>query len=232
MNDLRHADSANGLQEILKKSAVHYTTVGELTYSVLRQAILRGVLEPGRQLRQDALAEALGVSRLPIRSALLQLEADGLIKMRPHRGATVASHTPREIRNVYEARIVLETYLLTKAIETMTPDRLAALEAAEAKLDSVAPGDEFLQARLEFYELLYGAAGNPLIVSMIERLRADVGRYLLSQRVVHDHEREHARLLDFVRSGDSASAADWIEHHLNEVASRLADLVGEGDAGT
>lgn len=232
MNELRHADGADGLQEILKKSAVHYTTVGELTYSVLRQAILKGVLEPGRQLRQDALADALGVSRLPIRSALLQLEADGLIKMRPHRGATVATLTPLEIRNMYEARIVLETYLLTRAIETMTPDRLAALEAAEAKLDSVAPGDEFLQARIEFYELLYGAAGNPLIVTMIERLRSDVGRYLLSQRVVHDHEAEHAKLLAYVRNRDAAGASSWLEHHLTEVASRLVALVDQGETAS
>lgn len=232
MNEIARPERVDGLQEILKKAAVHYTTVGELTYSVLRQAILKGVLEPGRQLRQDALADALGVSRLPIRSALLQLESDGLVKMRPHRGATVATLTPRELRNIYEARIVLESYLLTKAIETMTPERLAALEAAEAKLDSVAPGEEFLEARLEFYELLYAAPGNPLIVSMIERLRADIGRYLLSQRVVHDHEPQHAKLLEYVRNRDAAGAASWLEHHLNEVANRLVALVGQEQTGS
>ena len=231
MNDITRPGVADGLQDILKKAAVHYTTVGELTYSVLRQAILKGVLEPGRQLRQDALAAALGVSRLPIRSALLQLEADGLIELRPHRGATVAILSPEQLRNVYEARIVLESYVLTKAIETMTPERLTALEALAAKLDSVAPGDGFLDTRLEFYGLLYAGADNPLIISMIERLRGDVGRYWLSLRVVHDHEPGHARLLAYVRNGDADGAAEWLENHLTEVAVRLATLVHDTELG-
>jgi DNA-binding GntR family transcriptional regulator len=225
------ADGADGLQEILKRAAVHYTTVGDLTCSVLREAILNGVLSPGQLLRQDALAEALGVSRLPVRSALLQLESDGLIELRPRRGAVVSTRTPEEIRNIYEARIVLETYLLRKAIESMTPGLLERLKEIAERLDAVAPGEGFLAARLEFYRELYGPAGNPLMVSMVEKLRSDVGRYWLRRRVARSHEPQHARLLGYVRKRDADGAARWLEAHLREVAEELAVLVVSGDAG-
>ena len=216
---------SDGLQQILKRAAVHYTTVGDLTYSVLREAILNGVLGPGQLLRQDALAEALGVSRLPVRSALLQLESDGLIEMRPHRGAVVSSLTPEEIRNIYETRIVLETYLLRKAIERMTPELLERLNDVAERLDAEAPGDAFLEARLEFYRELYGVAGNPLMISMVEKLRSDVGRFWLRRRVAHSHEPQHSRLLRYVRRRDADGAAHWLEAHLREVAEELAVLV-------
>jgi DNA-binding GntR family transcriptional regulator len=213
------------LQAILKKAEVHYTTVSELTYSVLRQAILSGVLEPGKLLRQDALADALGVSRLPIRSALLQLESDGLIELKPHRGATVASLTAEQIHDIYEARIVLESYALGRAIETMTPERLATLESLAAALDAQETGEAFLEARLEFYRVLYGASENVIITSAIERLRSDVGRYWLRRRVAHHHEPEHAWLLRYVRERDAEGAIGWLERHLEEVAAELAGLV-------
>jgi DNA-binding GntR family transcriptional regulator len=223
-------DGTDGLQQILKKAAVHYTTVGDLAYSVLRQAILSGVLGPGQQLRQDALAEALGVSRLPIRSALQQLASDGLIELRPHRGATVSTLTPEQIRNIYEARKVLETYVLRKAIETMTRERLAELESLAAKLDAEPPGDGFLEARMDFYRSLYGAAENPLIVSMIEKLRSDVGRFWLRRRVAHGHEPEHARLVRYIHTRDAEGASRWLEDHLSQVATELAMLVQNVEA--
>jgi DNA-binding GntR family transcriptional regulator len=222
---------SDGLQQILKRAAVHYTTVGDLTYSVLRQAILNGVLSPGQLLRQDALAEALGVSRLPVRSALLQLESDGLIELRPHRGAVVSTLTPEEIRNMYEARRVLETYLLRKAIEAITPELLERLKVIAERLDAEAPGEGFLEARLEFYRELYGAAGNPLMLSMVEKLRSDVGRFWLRRRVAHSHEPQHERLLRYVRRRDAEGATRWLEAHLNEVAEELAAQVVAGEDG-
>jgi DNA-binding GntR family transcriptional regulator len=223
------AGSADALQDILKKASVHYMTVGDLTYSVLRQAILSGVLMPGQQLRQDALAEALGVSRIPVRSALLQLESDGLIEVRPHRGAIVATLSPEQIHHIYEARIVLECYALGRAIERMTPERLAHLEGLAEELDSAEPGEGFVEARFAFYRELYLANGNPVIVNLIERLRNDVGRYWLGHRVAHGHEPEHARLLGYVRRRDAAGATRWLSAHLKQVAEQLALLVGRGE---
>ncbi len=107
--------SIDGLQEIVREAQVHYRTAGALAYSVLRQAILTGVLEPGEPLRQDALAEALGVSRIPVRSALFRLESDGLIRLRPHRGAVVSVLTGEQVREIYAIRILLESEAMRQA---------------------------------------------------------------------------------------------------------------------
>src|SRR5579859_329412 len=134
----------DGLDSILARAQVHFTTVGDMAYSVLREAILGGVLEPGKHLRQDSLAETLGISRIPIRSALFQLEADGLIQFRPHKGAVVSILSPDQIREIYEIRILLESYALRRAIETMTPDRLERLKQLAAQLDDENSGEGFV----------------------------------------------------------------------------------------
>lgn len=224
------ATEEGGLRQILQEASIHYTTVGDLAYSVLRRAILSGVLMPGQLLRQDALAESLGVSRIPVRSALLQLESDGLIEMRPHRGAVVASLSPDKIRHIYEARVVLECYALERSIASMTPERLARLEELASKLDAAAPGEAFVEARLAFYRELYTAGGNQVISNLIERLRNDVGRYWLGRRVVHGHEPEHARLLGYIRRRDADGATAWLSKHLNQVAHELVLLVSDAEA--
>lgn len=214
--------AAADLRAILDKTSARYTTIGDLTYAVLRHAILTGVLGPGQRLHQDALAEALGVSRVPVRSALLQLEADGLVDRQRHRGATVARLRPDEVRDIYEARIVLETHAVRKAIEAMTPDRLARLEELGARLDAEQSGEGFVDTRSAFYRTLYGAGGNQVTVDVIERLRSYVGRYWLRRRVVHSSEPAHGRLLDYVRRRDADGACRWLEEHLKQVAERRA----------
>jgi DNA-binding GntR family transcriptional regulator len=222
------ADS-DALGEIVRRAEVHYTTVGDMAYSVLRQAILEGVLAPGQHLRQDALAETLGVSRIPVRSALLQLESDGLIQLRPHRGAVVSMLTPERIREIYDVRIVLESHALRKAIATMTPERLARLGELAEEMDQQEQGDHFLEARISFYDELYDQASNPLLVDLIERLRADVGRYWLRRRLVrHSHEPSHEALLRHARAGDAEGAVRWLVAHLEQVRDQLVQLVERG----
>jgi DNA-binding GntR family transcriptional regulator len=221
-------DTGQRLQRLLERTKAYHTTVGDFAYSVLRQAILGGVLEPGQQLRQDALAAALGMSRIPVRSALYQLESDGLVQITPHRGASVKMLSARQIAEIYEARIVLESYAVRKAIETMTPARLKRLERLAQRLDRVEPGDAFVDANAEFYRELYGPV-NSVIAELSERLRNDVGRYWRRARVVHQHEPSHTTLVAYVREGDADAAVAWLEGHLRQVAERVAAMVESPD---
>src|SRR5437763_14723371 len=87
-------------------------TTPDLIAETLRDEILRGAIPPGEALRQEELAERFGVSRLPVRDALLRLEAQGLVHVYPNRGAFVISLSADEVREVYEMRILLEGDLL------------------------------------------------------------------------------------------------------------------------
>src|SRR5438874_11719461 len=95
-------------------------TVAGMTVDALRERILRGDYPEGEPLRQDALADELGVSRIPVREALRQLEAEGLVTFSPHRGAVVSSLSLDEIVELFELRAEIETDLLARAIPRTT----------------------------------------------------------------------------------------------------------------
>lgn len=212
-------------REIVENARLQYVTLGEMVHAIIRQAIVNGVLEPGERLRQDVIAEAIGVSRLPVRSALLQLESEGLVVLYPHRGFTVRELTPAQVREIYEIRGVLESHALRRAIAAMGPERIKRLEDLAGQLDHAESGDDFVQLSFAFYRELYDAKENPLLVSLIERLHSDVGRYWLSRRLVDHQESAHAQLLGHARTGDTDAAVEWLKAHLEDVAEQLIALI-------
>ena len=216
---------AGGFQELIEAAQVHYRTVGDMVYSVLRQAILSAVFAPGERLRQDNIAESMGVSRIPVRSALLQLESEGLVTYYPHSGAVVTSLTPEQVNELYQIRIVLESHLLVQAIASITPERLKELEELAAELDAEAPGERFLELRSAFYRKLYDADQHPMSVNLVERLRSDVGRYWAGLRKVEDVEHGHGEVLEYVRRRDANGAVRWLEAHLSSVRDKLLSLM-------
>src|SRR5215218_1634680 len=162
-------------RSIVDRNSRQFRTVGDMVYEVLREGIIKGVFQPGERLRQDQLAGAIGVSRIPVRSALMQLESDGLITFNPYRGAVVNKLSADEMREIYELRAVLEAHALRKAVSAMTPERLAHLERLARQLNEVNDGEEFLTRRNEFYAELYDGEHHARTVSLIERLRAEAG---------------------------------------------------------
>ncbi|MGH2441562.1 MAG: GntR family transcriptional regulator [Chloroflexota bacterium] len=215
-------DAGYRLKHILERTRVHYRTVGDLAYSVIREGILTGAFPPGSRLRQDELAEAIGVSRMPIRSALLQLEVESLIDFHPNRGAVVKDLKPAQVREVYELRMVLESYALRKAVESITPERLKRLERLSSALDTAREGNTFLDARRAFYHELYDGDRHPLLLDFIEQVRNRLGHYMLTRRVVgHLHEHAHAHLIECVRQGDADAAVAWLHKHLEDVCKEV-----------
>ena len=97
-----------------------YATTPDLIAASLREEILRGVIPPGQALRQEELAGRFSVSRLPVRDALLRLEAEGLVDVFPNRGAFVTTLSADEVREIYHLRILLEGDAIETAVPRMT----------------------------------------------------------------------------------------------------------------
>jgi DNA-binding GntR family transcriptional regulator len=213
---------------VVDQLAGGYKTIGEMVYAVLREAILSGAFAPGEWLRQESLADAIGVSRIPVRTALLRLESEGLINFHPHRGARVRTLTPTQVNEIYRLRTLLETYALRLSAETMTPERLSALETLARQLDRQPEGSEFLDVRVRFYQQLYDAERNTLLVQMIDDLRSHVGRYLLSLKFERNHHHQHTDLVEKISRGDLAAAESWLVDHLEEIREAIAELTSEG----
>ena len=217
----------SNLDAIIARLASGYRSVGDMVYEVLREAILSGAYPPGEWLRQEALASAIGVSRLPVRAALLKLDAEGLVEFHARRGAVVRTLTHDELTEIYELRDLLETHALRKSMARMTTARLVMLVSLAERLDSESEGDSFVELRVQFYRELYDASNAPRLVELIEGLRSSVGRYLLGWRVSdagngHGH---HGELVGHVASGDVRSAEQWLRKHLKEVSAGVDGIL-------
>ncbi len=220
------------LEELAARLTDGYKTIGEMVYEVLRESIVAGTFAPGERLRQEALATAIGVSRIPVRSALLQLEAEGFVNFHPRRGAVVRSLSLEQLREIYELRELLEPHALRKSMKTMTESRLAQLREVASKLDAEHEGSEFLERRIQFYRSLYDHENNPQLMKMIEDLRGSIGRYLLGWRVAQKHNHIHAELVEAVASGDVRKAVKMLSSHLEQVREGLEQMVSEGASTT
>ena len=118
------------MPEEFKMTVNEYMPLRDVVFHTLRQAILKGEMEPGERLMEIQLAKKLGVSRTPIREAIRKLELEGLVTMIPRRGAEVAGITEKSLRDVLEVRRALEDLAVELAVERMDADDIERLESA------------------------------------------------------------------------------------------------------
>ena len=228
----RNLTSDQRFADVVDQLAGGYKTIGQMVYAVLKEAILGGAFAPGEWLRQESLAVAIGVSRIPVRTALLQLESEGLVSFHPHRGARVRTLTSGQINEIYRLRTLLESYALGLSIPKMTKERLTRLKALAKELDKQPEGGGFLDVRVQFYRELYDAENNPLLLQLIEELRGHVGRYLLGFRFDEDHKHRHAELVNRVARRDRKGADTWLKSHLEQVRSGMVLAMEDDSDGT
>jgi DNA-binding GntR family transcriptional regulator len=216
------------LEDLAADAKRAYQTVEDMVHHVVRQGIVEGIYRPGERLPQDHIAAILGVSRIPVRAALRRLEAEGFVDFVAHRGATVRALSPKDIAEIYDLRILLERQALRAAARQITPEQLDGLERLAEKLDATRDLDEWVELRQRFYERLYLIADLPRTAELIAKLRADVGRYWLMQRVTEGHEGQgHTVIVDALRSGNSGAAERWLAEHLTDVSKELQRRVNE-----
>lgn len=219
---LSDADSQN-LSQIAQSVRGTFQSVEGMTQAFIREAIMQGIFPPGQRLNLDAIAESLGVSRMPVRASLRQLENEGLVQINHHRGATVSVLRPDEIKEIYELRILLETYLLKLAIPALDDALVDRLEAIAHELEGTSELGKRLELRFQLYEKLYERADRPRALAQVGMLRGSVGRYLLLQRV--DEQHSHEELIAQLRARDAESATAWLVIHLRKVSQKLQDIV-------
>ena len=158
---------AGSAGRLVRKTAV------ELVVDELRDRILSGAIPPGSALRQELLAEELGVSRLPVREAIRQLSAEGLIDMIPHRGAYVSMLSRAEVQEFFDIRLRLEPWLLRLAVSRHRPEDLDGAARIVAQMDSAEP-EQWGRLNWQLHEQLYRAAQRPAALAMVRAQRSGV----------------------------------------------------------
>ena len=200
------------------------SSAADAVAAALREEIQRGALVPDRPIRQEEVAARFGVSRIPVREALGRLEAEGLVVVRPNRGALVAALGPEELREAYELRALIEGDLLARAVPRLTAAHLARAEALHAALGVAEDPDAQGDLNREFHQALLDAADDrPRQRGLAEQLRGVVERYEALQRALLREtaafQEDHRRILDACRQGDPAGARDALEEHLRHAAA-------------
>ena len=207
-------------------------TVTDEVVARLRSRILSGELAEGSVLRQDAVAAELGVSRIPVREALTQLEAEGLVRLEPHRGAFVTALEPDEVAELFDLRVMVEPALLRRAIPRQTMADLDAAAAALADFEAaLAEGaaDRWGELNWRFHEALYRPAGRARTLRLAQELNNNAGRYvrlhLGLDSVRPRTDADHRRLLAFCRAHDVDAACALLTRHIEDAARTLAVLL-------
>jgi len=201
-------------------------------YQRLHDQIVTLKLSPGTPLQESALVEELDLGRTPIREALQWLACEGLVVLRPRRGAFVADISVTDLQQIFELRQVLEGYAAALAAQRATETDIAALEKALADLDA-ADSREDTQAHIEidraFHRALARSAHNKFLRSALSRLYNLNLRlwYLALERIgpMHDAVEQHRAVLEAIKEHDSQKAEAVIREHIVDFQERIRAMI-------
>ena len=200
----------------------------DLTLQAIRDRILSGSYAEGKPLRQDAIAAELGVSRIPIREALRQLETEGLIVFNPHRGAVVTTLSLEEIEEVFTLRADIESGLVRRAVAVIDAEHLARAAAILDRYERALRDRDVVsygQLNWEFHCTLYEAANRPVTFQVSQRLHQQSDRYIRMQ-LAYTHweeraKREHRAILAAARRRNAKRAAGLMRDHIIRAGESL-----------
>lgn len=202
----------------------------EALAQLLRGDIHNGTLVPGQYIRQEEVSARFGVSRSPLREALRQLEAEGLIDYRANRGAVVATMDEHTVRQAYELRRILEAGAIELVIPRLSDGAVAEFRRLDAAMREAKDPQAFIGAHHEFHQQIYAATGNSLIVKAIHDHSIRVSRIPnlagTVQPVRACSRRDHARLLDSLVRGDTSAAREATLAHLDHLEAIVLGTLG------
>jgi DNA-binding GntR family transcriptional regulator len=187
----------------------------------IRSGILEGRYPLGSRLDQQALADELGASTIPVRESLRQLDAEGLVQITPRRGAFVVSPSVDEVREVYRLREVFEAFATKEAVPALTAEDLAEMDALLAEMARVGNSDTsraWSSLNQMWHFKLYGGARLPLLTQFISTLwdRCQLTSHVYARDLSHRGRSngDHSRIMSAVRAGDAELAAEIIANHV------------------
>lgn len=212
-------------------------TASEFVQRVLRSAILDGRIPPGTALRQEALAAAFDVSRMPVREALRQLEAQALIEFTPHKGAVVAEISAQDQADTYLIRRALEPVAFAQSIPNLTREDLDRAEDLIADMDRETDHGRLGELNRRFHMSLYIRATSPKLLRLVERLLIEHDRYLRFHLAMLGRDRmsqdDHIAMIEAAAERDIETGIFVLQRHINvaaEDSSRFFEPVISNDS--
>jgi DNA-binding GntR family transcriptional regulator len=202
-----------------------------LAYASIKDHILTGQLNEDTRLTEDSLARQLGISKSPIREALNRLEAEGLIRIEPRRGAYISAFSPQDVEDLYDLREALEVHAVRRA--RVSAELLSQLRQGVKRMRRHLKTDEkaaFMREDMEFHAELARASGNPRLAKEMENIQNQLlllrrKTYELSKTGAPDY---HEAILDALEQGDRARAENVMREHIGSVRRALVEFLSAG----
>lgn len=212
-----------------------FVTAQQEAYRYLRDRILSGEFAGDERLNPAEIAELLGVSRMPVREALRQLDAEGLVTMRPNRAAHVTRLTALEVQDLFEIRTALEGLAVRPAVHALTQELLADLVATMERMDRARNNPvEWLKRHDDFHDAISALGNRKRLRQELARVRLAMRPYILMYMKVFDTVEmpglEHSSLLEALASGDVARAEQAMRLHVANAGEGLLKFLRERDA--
>jgi DNA-binding GntR family transcriptional regulator len=203
-------------------------SAADRAYAHTKERILDGDYAQGRLIGEGEVSDAVGVSRTPVREAFLRLEAEGLLRLYPKRGALVVPISAADVEDVMETRMLIERFAIRRVIELdlELEERLAAAIAAQEKHADADDAVAFVDADREFHRIFVAATGNAIVLQTHDSLRDQQNRMGLAALSVGSERMEriltqHREIVAAVRGRDATEAETLIDRHLDETLSLL-----------
>lgn len=220
--------SANVESQPSERVILDDRTLWQRVHDHLRDEIITGSLTPGTELHEVALAGSFGVSRGPIREALGRLATEGLVTIRPRRGAVVRALSSEEFIEAYQVREALEMMAVRLAVPKLTAEDLDALERLVEDMATLAEAGDvqgFFEANTAFHQRFFEIAGNRMLAGFYRQLRGQIDRHRLRSLELRGDLRrstvEHRAILSAARAGDVERAVGLASDHIRVPQNRL-----------
>ncbi len=205
------------------------STVVSLVIKEFRQAFLDGTLKGGDRIIQEDWADKLKVSRMPIREALTQLEAMGMVKMIPHKGAIVNSLTKEDIEEIYSMRMALEGLVVEKALPFLSEEDKGALEKILIEMENLEINEEnnerYIQLNSEYHKLLRQKSPWVRLKKTVENLGISPVAPSLLHEYYQQTQREHRLIYEAVCRGSAAEVRAAVEYHVLRTKNNLLEYM-------
>lgn len=208
----------------------NYLPLRDVVFNTLREAILKGELEPGKRLMEIALAQKLGVSRTPIREAIRKLELEGLVVMAPRKGAEVAEITLEDLTDVLEVRKNLEELAVELCCKKATSEDIEEMKTCHENFRKALLSDDLTvmaEADVSFHDVIYRTTGNKRLIQILNNLREQLYRYRLEYIKDEDKRKvlveEHFLLINSISNKDIEAAKNAIQTHINNQEKTIVE---------
>ena len=196
-------------------------TIRGQVYELLKQEICHGKYTPGQWLQEKELAEQFSVSRSPVREALKQLAADGLVIEVPNKGVFIREFTPKDIEEIFDLRVMMESYAIDKIVDLLTDKARSQLSSCLEQLRITFEQNQlkqYIQADTALHDLIIRLSGNSFLAIAYERVHIMIQQFriysLQDQGRFDESIEEHQALIRHILAGEAAQAKEINSCHL------------------